>query len=45
MHVSKLLMVPYTGGTPQIISDMMGKNGGYGATLLIAHGSLLAHRA
>jgi hypothetical protein len=23
--VSKLLMVAYTGGTPQIINDMMGK--------------------
>jgi len=23
-------MVPYTGGTPQIINDMMGKNGGLG---------------
>jgi hypothetical protein len=38
-------MVPYTGGTPQIINDMMGKNGGDGIKLLSSQGSLLAQSA
>jgi hypothetical protein len=40
----KLLMVPYTGGTPQIINDVMGKNGRVGIKVLIAQGSLLAQK-
>jgi hypothetical protein len=38
-------MVPYTGGTPQIINDMMGKKGSAQAKLLIAHRSFIAQRA
>jgi hypothetical protein len=37
---------PAPGGSsaPQIINDMMGKNGGVGINVLIAQGSLLAQK-
>jgi hypothetical protein len=38
-------MVPCTGGTPQIINDMMGKNGGVGIKLLNVRGSLVEQKA
>jgi tripartite-type tricarboxylate transporter receptor subunit TctC len=41
----KLLMVPYTGGTPQIINDMMGKLRRGQANSLSAQRSLVVAKA